>query len=66
MEKLLSTKFSINIKLRKSLSANITNKETYDPFTDWIKTTFGKNDILFNNTERNFRRRELQITSGSR
>ena len=28
---------------------DITNKETYAPFTDWIKTTFGKIDVLVNN-----------------
>ena len=28
---------------------DITNKETYAPFTDWIKSTFGKIDVLVNN-----------------
>eukprot|EP00331_Platyophrya_macrostoma_P024710 CAMPEP_0176438920 /NCGR_PEP_ID=MMETSP0127-20121128/19605_1 /TAXON_ID=938130 /ORGANISM="Platyophrya macrostoma, Strain WH" /LENGTH=253 /DNA_ID=CAMNT_0017823031 /DNA_START=131 /DNA_END=892 /DNA_ORIENTATION=+ len=28
---------------------DITNKETYSPFFDWIKTTFGKFDVLVNN-----------------
>ena len=28
---------------------DITNKETYVPFTDWIKATFGKIDVLVNN-----------------
>ena len=28
---------------------DITNKETYTPFTDWIKATFGKIDVLVNN-----------------
>ena len=28
---------------------DITNKETYAPFADWIKATFGKIDVLVNN-----------------
>ena len=28
---------------------DITNKETYSPFTDWIKKTFGRIDVLVNN-----------------
>ena len=28
---------------------DITNKDTYSPFSDWIKSTFGKIDVLVNN-----------------
>ena len=28
---------------------DVTNKDTYSPFSDWIKSTFGKIDVLVNN-----------------